>query len=475
VDLVRPSYRWHRHCELLAAVLQRVADGEIKRLMVFMPPRHGKSELVSRLFSAYYLYRYPERWVAVSSYGAALAYTLSRAARANYRESGGLLDPEARAVSHWQTAGGGGLWATGVRGPATGKGWHLGILDDPIKDAQQAASEEIRRNNREWYESTWSTREMGVSPEDPDGAEILVQTRWHEDDIAGWLLAQETAAAEDPEESVQRWHIVNLPAIAEDEPQRFPATCTLEPDFRQPGEALCAAIRPLHRLKALLGKIGEYVFGALYQQRPTSKEGDFFKVGELQIVDAPPAALRKVRFWDKATTAGGGDFSVGLLIGTTGDGIWWILDVVRGQWHTDERDKIIRQTAQSDGPSVTVICEVGHGDSGIDAGRAFVKLLAGFPARAETATGTKQERADPLSAQVNGGNVRLVRAAWNRAFIDELRAFPRGAHDDQVDAAAYGFNELARGRVGQYLASGQQPAVNALAQTTDPALRRPQR
>ncbi len=86
---VRPSYRWYKHCEILCDVLQRAADGKIKRLMVFMPPRHGKSELCSRLFSAYFLYRYPQRWVAVTSYAADLAYTLSRAAQENYREAGG--------------------------------------------------------------------------------------------------------------------------------------------------------------------------------------------------------------------------------------------------------------------------------------------------------------------------------------------------------------------------------------------------
>lgn len=124
VTRVRPGYRWYWHCEALAAVLQRVADGELKRVLVFMPPRHGKSELVSRLFTAYYLYRYPHRWVGLCSYGADLAETLARAAQANYVRSGGKLRGGSTAVKHWEVPQGGGMWAAGVGGPITGKGFH---------------------------------------------------------------------------------------------------------------------------------------------------------------------------------------------------------------------------------------------------------------------------------------------------------------------------------------------------------------
>lgn len=225
VGLVNPRYVWYEHVARLAAVLQRVADGEVSRLMVFMPPRHGKSELISRLFAAYYLYRYPARWVGVTSYAAELAYTLSRNARENYTRAGAALNPAAYAVRHWETGKGGGLWAAGVGGPITGKGFHLGIVDDPVKNAEEAHSEAIRAKQWEWWRSTFLTRE------EPGAAIVVVQTRWHEDDLSGRILAHE---AEEPE----NWHVVHYEAIKEEEPSTYPASCTVEPDFRETGEAL---------------------------------------------------------------------------------------------------------------------------------------------------------------------------------------------------------------------------------------------
>src|SRR5262245_1909160 len=158
IAAVHPRYVVYAHCTRLIAALQRVADGELNRLMVFMPPRHGKSETVSRLFPAYYLLRHPRHFVGLASYGADLAYTLSRAARDFYGAGGGALHQAARAVRHWETASGGGLWAAGVSGPMTGKGFHLGIIDDPLKDAEEAASSTIRNKQKDWYSSTFSTR-----------------------------------------------------------------------------------------------------------------------------------------------------------------------------------------------------------------------------------------------------------------------------------------------------------------------------
>ena len=111
-----PKYKWYPHCEKLCAVLQKVADGELDRVMIFMPPRHGKSELASKWFPAYYLYRYPDRWVGMSSYAADLSYTFSRAVRDRYLEAEGVLRKDAKGVKHWGTALGGGFWAAGVGG-----------------------------------------------------------------------------------------------------------------------------------------------------------------------------------------------------------------------------------------------------------------------------------------------------------------------------------------------------------------------
>jgi len=150
VSKVRPRYQWYKHCEILAAVLQRVADDDLTRLMIFMPPRHGKSELASRLFPAYYLYRHPERFVGLSSYAADLAYTFSRICRENYLTIGGEIKDDSGQIKHWETAAGGGLWAAGVGGPITGKGFHLGLIDDPLKNSQEAFSSKVRQTQQDW-------------------------------------------------------------------------------------------------------------------------------------------------------------------------------------------------------------------------------------------------------------------------------------------------------------------------------------
>lgn len=443
VDRVRPRYRWYRHCLILAEVLQRVADGEIKRLMVFMPPRHGKSELVSRLFTAYYLYRFPDRWAGLCSYGAELAYTLSRSAREFYTRSGGPLASDATAVKHWETGRGGGFWAAGVGGPITGKGWHLGVIDDPIKNAQEASSSTIRETQWDWYGSAFYTREEPNENDEADGALIVVQTRWHEDDLSGRLVT-----AEKDEEEAERWHIVSFEAVKDENPATFPAACTVEPDWREPGEALCPERRPLEKLKRIRRAVGEYTWNALYQQQPRPRSGGFFKVGLIDVVDRVPADAVRVRFWDKAATEDDGDYTVGLLLAKGADGIYYVEDVVRGRWGPLVRNQKMRETAETDaaryGKQVRIWVEQEPGSSGKDSAIASVRLLEGFPCRFERPTGDKQLRADPFAAAVEAGLVKLVKGSWNhQAYLDELEAFPRGTHDDQVDASSGAFNKLA--------------------------------
>jgi predicted phage terminase large subunit-like protein len=434
---VSPKFQFYEHVDKLIAVLQRVADGEIDRLMVFMPPRHGKSETVSRLFSAYYAYRYPARWVGLNSYAAALAFTLSRNARENYREAGGIFNPSATGVEQWETSVGGGLWAAGVGGPITGKGFHLGIIDDPLKNSEEAASETIREKQRDWYRSTFYTRA------EPGAAIIVIQTRWHEDDLSGWLLAQEG----DDEEEPERWHIVCMEAIKDEQPQSFPQTCTVEPDTRQPGEALCPERYPLARLWRMAKRIGAYFWAALFQQRPQPKDGDFFKRQWFEIVGEVPSQAQRIRWWDLASsTAPTADQTVGVLIARVGS-TYYVEDVVCGRWSAADRDRIILQTARMDaqkyGNTVQQWGEQEPGSSGKDAAQAFVRLLQGYPARYETSTGSKEVRADPYAAQCQAGNVKLKSAPWNQHYLEELAAFPRGRHDDQVDGSSGAFNKLA--------------------------------
>jgi len=425
-----PRFTFYAHCEVLATILEKVASGDVKRLLIQLPPRHSKSELVSRLFSAYYLARNPSHFVGINSYSAELAYTLSRASRENYIKCGGVVRDDAAAVKHWETPEGGGMWAAGVGGSITGKGFHLGIIDDPIKNAEEAASEVMREKHKEWYSSTFYTRA------EPDAAIIVIQTRWNEDDLTGWLLSEESG--EEPEQ----WHVVCLPAISE-ELAEFPISCTVEPDFRQhEGEALCPDRYPASRLRKIAARIGEYHFGALYQQRPTSKTGSFFDVSKLEIVDALPSDGRKAMGWDRAATRDGGDYTEGVEMLKANDGLYYITDNIFGQWNTAKRDRTIRQTAELKGRSVKHVGEQEPGSGGKEAAENFIRLLAGFPVSTERSTANKSSRADPFSSQVNAGNVRLLRGDWNKRYIDQLRAFPHGKHDDGVDASSLAFNEL---------------------------------
>lgn len=450
IALVAPRYLFYRHCEELIAVLQRVADGELRRVMVFMPPRHSKSETVSRLFTAYYLYRFPERFVGIASYGADLAYTLSRAAREHYLRAGGGLHRAARAVRHWLTRRGGGLWATGVGGPATGKGYHLGVVDDPIKDAKEAQSELLRRRHQDWWNSVWATRE------EPGGAQIVVQTRWHEGDLSGYLLELE---AEEPE----GWYIVHMPAIAEEGPS-YPASCTVHPDWREPGEALCAERYPLPRLRKLAARIGAYFFGALFQQVPRPRAGGLFSDAVAIVTVAPAAVLRRVRYWDLAAAdEGKGDYTVGALLALLADDTVLVEHVERFQAGPDERNRRMRETADLDagrpGPPVTQWIEQAPG-LGVEVARRIVRVLAGLAAFLSPARGDKVERAGPLAAQWQARHVHLLSAPWNRAYLEELRAFPYGAHDDQVDASSGAYLKLTAGTPAAPAAGGARPTIS---------------
>lgn len=170
VGLANPHYQWYRHCEILERILLRVIAGELTRVMIFMPPRHGKSELVSRLFPAYYMYRFPERWVGLASYGAELAYALSGDVHDNYYRGMGYITAPRGAVKHWRSkTRQGGLWAAGIDGPMTGKGFHLGIIDDPVKNSAEAKSEVKRASAISWYQSTYYSRQ------EPNAAIVLIQ------------------------------------------------------------------------------------------------------------------------------------------------------------------------------------------------------------------------------------------------------------------------------------------------------------
>ena len=293
IAVAYPDYAFHTWAEHLINLLQQIADGTLNRLIVTIPPRTGKSLLVSKLFPAYWVSRYPNRFCAIASYSAELAYAHSREARHYYRSVGYPLSKDSTAVGNWLTPDRGGCIAAGVRGPFTGKGYALGIIDDPYKGPEDAGSASQRQKLIEWFQSVWLTRaEPRATPRATPGAagngsaaQVVVLTRWHQDDLIGWLLEQENCDAP------QHWHVLNLPAICEAQPV-FPPTVTVIPDWRQPGQALCPERFPLTELNQIRIRAGLYWWNALYQQRPSPADGLLFQRQWIKYTDSRPIGPR---------------------------------------------------------------------------------------------------------------------------------------------------------------------------------------
>jgi predicted phage terminase large subunit-like protein len=390
--------------------------------------------------------------VGLASYGRALALNHARAARQYYLDGGGRLRLDHQAAGDWATTGGGELYCGGVRGPFTGRGYHLGIVDDPVKDAVDAASPRMRQSLTEWWQSVWRSRC------EPDAALVVIQTRWSEDDLSGWLLKRAQEG-----QGELGWHIVHLPAVAEEEPYLAPPGCTVEPDWRRPGEALCPERYPLSELQRLQQESGPYAWAALYQQRPAPLEGGMFRREWFHEVQEPPVGARWVRYWDKAGTSGGdGARTAGALLGRSGNG-YCLADIVSGRWEAVERERRIDLTAAMDrekyGMVVTWV-EQEPGSGGKESAQATQRRLsaAGYPCRIDMPQRNKVVRAEPLAAAMCAGLVSCLSGAWLYDFQHEAVNFPNGRLKDMVDAAAGAYNRLATpARVAPQFSSVERP------------------
>ncbi len=422
-ERISPAWEWGwTHLVYLQNQLDRLTHGEIDRLLIHMPPRHGKSEAATIRYPVYRLDCDPSTRVIVGAYNTTLATTFSRKARRVALAAGVKLNEARTAADDWQTLEGGGMRAVGVGSGVTGQGGDLIVIDDPVKSREEAESEVYREKVWQWYTDDLYTRL------EPRGSLVLIMTRWHMDDLAGRILASDDAA---------RWVVVNLPALAMED----------DPLGRKPGEALCPERYDETALESIRRVQTAYSFSALYQQDPRPREGNMFPRAKVEIVDAVPADLKlRVRYWDKG---GGptGDPTAGIRMATnTERTVFYIEDVVHAQVTIDDRNKLMRQTAELDGHRVRGWVEQEPGSGGKESAQLTIRAMAGFPYHAEPVSGDKVVRADPLAAQWQAGNVKMVRGAWNKAYLDEMEAFPSGVHDDQVDGSSGAFNKLALSR-----------------------------
>ena len=437
------QYRPGRHHHLIANVLEAVERGDLRRVIIQVPPRHGKSTIASEHFPAWYLGRNPDRRIIACSYAAHLAYRFSRRARNM------LLDPrwpflevqprrDARTVSAWDIEGRkGGYVAAGVGGSITGIGCNVLVIDDAVKNQQEADSPIYRERVWEWYQSTALTRV------EPGGAVFLIMTRWHEDDLVGRALA------DDP----NGWEVIDLPAIADGGPDAL---------GRREGEALWPEQWSADTLAERRRAVGERAWTALYQQRPSPAGGSVFLREWWGRYTQLPHITEAGIFVDSAFKDGvGSDWSVFALWGRSDDGNFYLVDRWRGRVQFPELVQAghdVWHRARSLLPGVRaiplVVEDKASGQSAIQVwGRpsmtrdgARLPALPVIPWKVPAGE-SKLARAEGISPLVEAGRVFIpAEADWVGEFVEEHAAFPTGQHDDQVDTTSMALARLSRPR-----------------------------
>ena len=413
-----PAYTIAPHHRLIADKLQAVERGEIKRLMIFVPPRHGKSTLSTIYFPAWYLGRNPDRQVISASYGDELAVDFGKQVRNQLLDPlydkifpGSAINRNDASAGHFTTLKKGVYNAMGVGGPGTGRGGHLFLIDDPVKNREDADSETKRRNAKEWYTSTAYTR-----LEKDDSAIIIILTRWHEDDLAGWILR---------EHSHENWTVINLPAIAE------------QNDIlgRKEGEPLWPEKFNKERLETIRRTVGVRDWNALFQQRPAPLEGDFFKHKHFQFYDRLPEIVHYYGASDYAVTADGGDYTIHMVLAVDQFDNIYLAELWRKQESSDVWVEILLDFMQKYKPLAWAE-ENGQIEKSVGPfiNKRMMERRVYCTREQYTSAADKPTRAQSIRARAAMGKVYLPRhAPWLPDLIHELLTFPNGKNDDQVD------------------------------------------
>lgn len=313
----------------------------------------------------------------------------------------------------------------------TGRRGDRVLWDDPhsVEDAHSEA--ELEGANRIFRE-TLPTRLNNPA----SSAIVIVMQRLSVKDVSGVITSEDMG-----------YEHLCLPMEYEG-PRKVTSIGFVDPR-KEVGELLFPARFPREVVERDKKIMGPYAVAGQFQQRPSPAQGGEFQPDMLQIVDVIPAGpVRWCRGWDLAATEGAGDYTVGAKVGALADGRFIVAAVVREQFGTTKRDQLIKATASADAWAVKQSLPQDPGQAGKGQASAFVSMLAGHDVHTSLESGDKVVRARPLASQVNAGNVLLLRGAWNEAFKEELRLFPNGLHDDQVDASARGFNSLIGSNAG---------------------------
>lgn len=468
IKYTMPSYQANWHHEVMCEYLEKFISLEIKRLMIFAPPRHGKSQIVSRHLPAYILGKNPDAPIIAASYGADLAKRMNRDVQRiidspRYREifpNTTLFGKNIRTMT-------GGSWlrnsdefeiveyngyyrGAGVGGAITGMGMLYGVIDDPVKNRKDASSPTVRQSLWDWYTSTFRTRLA------PGGGILITVTRWHEDGLEARLLRLMEAS-----ETAEQWTVLSLPAVAEEPIADY--------DQRQPGEALWPVRYSLKELASTRTTLGSYEWNALYQQRPSPDSGGIFKrhwwrywkpkgvtlppvtvkledggLMELEAVELPTDFDQMLQSWDLTfKDTKNSDYVAGQVWGCVGTSKY-MLDYFKERADISATIKAIGTFTEKHPQTYAKLIEDKAN------GPAVIQLLQGKidGLIAVNPEGGKESRAHAAAPSVESGNVYLPHPAlysWVDDFISSCAAFPNAAHDDDVDAFTQAMIRWSRG------------------------------
>jgi predicted phage terminase large subunit-like protein len=444
---------WHIQylCEELEKVAERVFRKEPREydLIINVPPGTTKTMTCSVMFPAWCWTKWYKMKFICASYSSQLSLEIADHCRniirsdqfqEIYPDLGIRDDKDTKSnfsvikklggvpYKQQRSETGGSRYTTSVGGTLIGFHGDILIVDDPINPTQAISEVELANANR-WMEQTLSTRktDKAITPT------IVIMQRLHQDDPSGHILSKQ-------KENIR--HI------------SIPGECRNFKEYIKPPELISRYVDdlldpvriPWKVLKDMEADLGQYGYAGQVGQNPTPPGGGMFRVDHFQMINVMPKGseiVMTVRYWDKAGTQGGSSaFTVGVRMSILASGKFLVEDVKRGRWSTDERENIIKSTAQADGPRVRVWIEQEPGSGGKESAQATILNLAGFSIYAERPTGDKIFRADPYSVQVNNDNFMIFNGMWNREFIEEHRFFPFSTYKDQVDAAGGAFSKL---------------------------------
>jgi len=444
-----PNMDWdYPHMEYVASKLDAVARGEIKRLMLLLPYQHGKSSIVTNRWPAYLLERNPKTRIAIGAATADLAHTFSRNVR-NLVHSRGIvdLDESRQAVEEWKTREGGGLKAVGVGGQIIGFPVDVMVIDDPVGSYEEAMSKTVRKAVYNWYSVDVYSRQQKDTPI------VLIMTHWHEDDLAGRLIAEN----EDEPDPQYRWTVVKLPALYEGtDPEDYPVKRGyVEFNGAMEGEPLCPELHPLSQL-INFRRVMKQMFAAGYQQRPSPEEGNIWKKAwfcedgdiEKPIKTKPkfPDTVKITQMWDTALEKKERNDPSAMVEGCMYKGIIYVAAMVNEKMEFPELITSMKtESGRYDNVEICAEDKAATKPARQQLRRENIMVI-------EVPSGTidKVARAKSVTHYAEGGMVWFVNIPGNcnDKLIDQLLMFDNGRFDDLHDAFVHLLRRLTAGVSG---------------------------